>query len=172
MDEYGIARNELITDARARGTAYDVRNADGVKVGVVAHGDLGWRVFSAGWGVKVDHNETHRFRDAAIDALVAAREVASQPGGALAVDRSGLTGHQRACIDLMAHYAMVSTAKRNAVIWDQFDMNATQFFTEWNALIDNPHALAYNPTVINRHLRLRDQRKARRGVPAASPVPA
>lgn len=172
MDQYGIERNEQITTTRARGTAYDVRDADGVKVGVIAHGDLGWRVFSAGWSVKVDHNETYRFRDGAIDAIVAAREVASQPGGALAVDRSGLTGHQRACIDLMAHYAMVSTAKRDSVIWADFEMSPTAFYVEWNALIDNPRALAYNPTVINRHLRLRDQRKARRGVPAASPVPA
>jgi uncharacterized protein DUF3263 len=160
--QHVIERNENITEQRARGTAWTVRDLDGIKIGTISHGERGWTVFSAGWGVKVDHNEVHRCRDTAIAAVLAAREVASQPGGALAVDSSGLTGHQRAAIDMMRSYAMSNSARRDAVIWEQFDMTPTQFFTEWNALIDNPLALAYAPTVINRHQRLRAARKARR----------
>lgn len=157
-----VERNENITAERARGSAWSVRDLDGTLVGTISHGDAGWRVFSAGWGVKVDHNQVHRASGLAVEAVVAARAVASEPGGALAVE-SGLTGHQRAMIDLQRKYAMVTDpAKIRRVIWEQFDMSPTQFFQVWNALIDNPAALAYAPHVITRHHRLRDQRKARR----------
>jgi hypothetical protein len=159
---FQLERNEQITGTRARGMAFDVRDEDGRRVGVLSHGELGWRVYSAGYSVKVDHNAVHKFRDAAVAAIVEAREIASRPGGALAVDTSGLTGHQRQMIAVMREYAMVSSAKRDAVIWDHFEMSPTQFFVEWNALIDNPLALAYSPTVVNRHRRLREQRAAAR----------
>lgn len=166
---YVFDRNEHLTSARARGDAWDVRDADGVKVGTISHGDGGWRVFSAGWGVPVDHHEQHHHRDAAVAALAEARRAASLPGGPLAIDESGLTGHQRAAIDMMRKYAMSSPEKLKPVIWDLFDMSPTQFYTEWNALIDEPLALAYAPTVINRHRRLREERKASR---TRTPVPA
>jgi uncharacterized protein DUF3263 len=157
-----IERNENITTERAGGSVWDVRDITGAKIGIVVHGDAGWRVFSAGYGVPVDHNAVYPCRDRVVAALNEARAVASEPGGALAVDDSGLTGHQRAAIDMMRRYAMVSTAKRDAIIWDHFDMTPTQFFSEWNALIDNPDAARYCPSTINRHRRLRDQRKAAR----------
>lgn len=161
--QFTIERNENITAQRARGEAWSVRDQDDVRVGIVSHSDLGWRVFSAGWGVKVDLNEIHRSRNFAIAAIIEAREIASQPGGALAIDESGLTGHQRAMIDFHRKYAMVtSPERRNFVIWEQFDMSPTQFYSEWNALIDHPRAVAYDPHVINRHRRLREERKARR----------
>lgn len=160
--QFVVEHNETITAERARGTAWSVRDLDGKLVGTISHGEPGWRVFSAGWGVKVDHNKVHPCRDAAIQAVVEAREIASRPGGALAVER-GLTGHQRAMVDFQRKYAMVTnTAKRNFVIWVEFDMSPTQFFSQWNALLDEPAAVAYDPHVINRHRRLRDQRKARR----------
>jgi hypothetical protein len=160
--QFSIERNENITPQRARGEAWSVRDQDGNRVGIISHSELGWRVFSAGWGVKVDQNEVHRARDFAIAAIIDAREIANQPGGALAIDESGLTGHQRAMIDFHRKYVQVTPERRNFVIWEQFDMSPTQFYSEWNALIDHPRALAYDPHVINRHLRLRDQRKARR----------
>lgn len=167
--QYAIERNEHLTTARARGDAWDVRDADGTKIGTISHGEAGWRVFSAGWGVAVDHHQLHHHRDAALDALTEARRTAALPGGTLAVDESGLTGHQRAAIDMMRKYAMSSPVKLKPIIWDLFDMSPTQFYTEWNALIDDPNALAYAPTVINRHRRLREERKARR---SRTPVPA
>lgn len=167
--QYVIERNENITAERARGNAWTVRDVDGVKVGTISHGEPGWTVFSAGWGVPVDRNEIHKCRDTAVTALVAARAAASEPGGVLAVDESGLTGHQRAAIDMMRKYAMSSPARRKAIIWDEFDMTATEFYSEWNALLDNPDALAYAPTVINRHRRIRGQKKAAR---TRVPVPA
>lgn len=168
--QYVIEPNENITVQRARGAAWTIRNAEGVNVGTISHGDVGWTVFSAGWGVKVDHNEIHPCRDTALAAVLAAREVATEPGGPLAVEQ-GLTGHQRAAIDLMRMYAFVNPAKRDALIWAQFEMSPTQFMSEWNALIDHPAALAYAPTVINRHRRLRTQRRDSRSR-ARTPVPA
>lgn len=160
--QFVVERNENITYERARGTAWAIRDLDGTLVGTISHGDAGWRVFSAGWGVEVDHNEIHRARGLAISAVIEAREAASQPGGALAVE-AGLTGHQRAMIDLNRKYAMVTDPdKIRAAIWEQFGMSPTQFYVQWNALIDHPAALAYAPHVITRHHRLREQRKARR----------
>lgn len=160
--QFVVERNENITFERARGTAWTVRDLDGNLVGTISHGDAGWRVFSAGWSVQVDHNQVYRASGLAIDAVTAARAAASQPGGPLAVEH-GLTGHQRAMIDFQRKYAMVTDpAKIRSVIWEQFDMSPTQFFTVWNALIDNPAALAYAPHVITRHHRLRIERKARR----------
>lgn len=172
MDQFVIDRNENITVQRASGTAYDVSDVEGVKVGIITHGDTGWRVFSAGYGVKVDHNAAHPYRDAAVIALIKARDVASQPGGPLALDESGLTGHQRAAINMMRQYAMANSAKLNAIIWADFDMTPTQFFSEWNALIDNPLALAYEPSTINRHRRLREQRAAARSAKRLQPARA
>lgn len=160
--QFVVERNENITFERARGTAWSVRDLDGTLLGTISHGDAGWRIFSAGWGVAVDHNQVHRAKDLAVAALVEARTVAAEPGGALAVEH-GLTGHQRAMIDLQRKYAMVTDPdKIRRVIWEQFDMSPTQFFQVWNALIDHPAALEYAPHVITRHHRLRDQRKARR----------
>lgn len=167
--QYVIERDENTTEQRARGTAHTVRDPHGVKIGVISHGETGWTVFSAGWGVKVDHNKVYRCRDTAFAAVLDARVAASEPGGPLAVDESGLTGHQRAVIDLMHKYAFSNPDKRKAVIWEWFEMSSTQFMSEWNALLDNPAALAYAPTVINRHRRIRDQRKADR---SRTPVPA
>lgn len=168
---YVTEPNENITEQRARGAAWTIRDtlADGEKIGTISRGETGWTVFSAGWGVKVDHNEVHRCRDTALAAVLAAREEAAKPGGPLAVDESGLTGHQRAAIDLMHRYAFVNPAKRDAVIWEAFEMSPTQFMSEWNALLNDPRALAYEPTVINRHRRIRDMRKASR---SRTPVPA
>jgi hypothetical protein len=160
--QYVVERNENITAERARGTAWAVRDLDGTLVGTISHGEAGWRVFSAGWGVTVDHNQVYRARDLVINAVVEARLAASQPGGPLAVEH-GLTGHQRAMIDFQRKYAMVTDpAKIRRVIWEQFDMSPTQFFHVWNALIDHPAALEYDPHVINRHHRLRAERKAKR----------
>jgi hypothetical protein len=160
--QFVVEHNENITYERARGTAWSVRDLDGTLLGTISHGDAGWRVFSAGWGVKVDHNQVHRAKDLAIAALVAAREEASKPGGALAVEH-GLTGLERAMIDMQRKYAMVTdAAKISRVIWEQFGMLPTQFYVRWNALIDAPAALEYDPHVITRHQRLRDDRKAKR----------
>lgn len=161
MYPYVIERNENITTERARGDAWTVRDEDGQKVGTISHGERGWTVFSAGWGVTVDHNEVHPFKDAALAAVAEARKTASLPDGALAFEH-GLTGFQRASIDMMRKYAMSDVAKLPRIIWDQFDMSPTQFYSEWNALLDNPNAAAYDALIINRHRRIRDQRKADR----------
>lgn len=161
VSEYVVDRNQTVTNAAARGEAYDVRDSDGQRIGMLSNGDLGWRILSAGWGVPFDQHTTHAKMDGAVAAL-AATVATETTDGALTVDDSGLTKHQRDVLDLMARYAFVGHDKLKAVIWQAFDISPTKFMQEFNALLNNEAALAYAPMVVNRHRRLRDQRAAQR----------
>ena len=52
-------------------------------------------------------------------------------------------------------------AKEQA-IRELFDMSATRYYQVLNALIDSPAALAHDPMLVKRLLRLRDARRATR----------
>lgn len=164
-----VDRNTNVTNAAARGEAYDVRDADGNKIGMLSASDYGWRILSAGWGVPFDQYTFHARLDAAVDAL-AATVTAQTEDGALTVDESGLTKHQRDILDCMSKYAMVNDPQRlKPVVWAAFDMSLTRFMQEFNGLLNNPLAAAYAPMVVNRHRRIRtaaaEARSARRLVP-------
>lgn len=161
---YTLARNETITHARARGTAYDVVDDEVRSVGVVADGVGGWRVHSAGPAVPVDQNAWHDRVDQALEALLTAREEAEKPGGMLHVDGSGLTGFQRAVIDF-AGLRYTHRGTRTSDIWHQFDMAPVVYTAHLLALLEDPRAVAYAPQIIGSQRRLRDQRKASRTRP-------
>lgn len=52
-------------------------------------------------------------------------------------------------------------AKESAVR-EQFDMSATRYYQVLNTLIDLPEALAYDPLLVRRLRRLREQRQHQR----------
>lgn len=167
VNGYVVERNGMVTNASARGEAYDVRGADGERVGMLSASDYGWRILSAGYGVPFEQHKFHRRLEDAVEALSATVE-AQTIDGALTVDESGLTKHQRDVLDFMGQYAMSS--RRKAAIWQLFDMSETKFMQEFNALLNNPAAVAYAPMIVNRHRRIRDTmaaaRSARRLIPA------
>jgi hypothetical protein len=169
ISPYVVERNTNVTNAAARGEAYDVRDTDGKRIGMLSAGDLGWRILSAGWGVPFDQYTFHAQAQGALDALVAT--VAEQTDdGVLTVDESGLTRHQRDVLDFMGTYAFANPAKRDAVIWQQFDMTPTRFMQQFNALLNHPKAAAYAPMIVNRHRRLRDDRAAKRSAKRLQPT--
>jgi hypothetical protein len=170
MTHYTLVRDETIPEPRARGLAYAVVVDDGSDepepIGTISAGPAGWRVFSAGPGVPVDQNTVHATRDAAVAALVGHRAQAREPGGALHVNHTGLTGFQRDVLDFAAlHFR--SPVAREVEIRSRFDMSGMRFASHVLALLDNGLALQYAPQVVNRERRLREERKARRTRQAA-----
>lgn len=59
---------------------------------------------------------------------------------------------------------------KESAIREHFDISATAYYAKLNAIIDRPEALAYDPLLVRRLVRLRDararQRSARRLDPA------
>jgi hypothetical protein len=51
---------------------------------------------------------------------------------------------------------------KETAIRDTFGVSATRYYQRLGQLIDNPAALAYDPTLVNRLRRLREERAARR----------
>ncbi len=49
---------------------------------------------------------------------------------------------------------------KEQVIRDTFDLSSTRYYQVLNQLIDTPEALAYDPTLVKRLRRIRDQRRA------------
>ena len=49
---------------------------------------------------------------------------------------------------------------KEQVIRDTFDLSSTRYYQVLNKLIDTPEALAYDPTLVKRLRRIRDQRRA------------
>lgn len=167
VSNYVVDRNETVTNAAARGEAYDVRGADGNRVGMLSNGDRGWRILSAGYGVPFDQHTFHARLEAAVAALVDTVKTQTVDG-ALAIDESGLTKHQRDVLDFMGKYAL--STRRKAAIWQLFDVSETKFMQEFNALLNNPAALKYAPMIVNRHRRLRDQMAANRSAKRLLPA--
>lgn len=167
---YTLVRNESINSVRARGLAFDVVDADSLtSVGVVVDGVTGWRVHTAGFAVQVDQGKIHKDASAAIDSIIAARAAASEPGGMLHVDESGLTGFQRAVIDFAGkRFKYIGT--RETAISELFDMSATRYAQHLLNLLENPAAAAYAPAIIRVERAKRDAAKAKRSLKTAGSV--
>jgi hypothetical protein len=74
-----------------------------------------------------------------------------------AVDESArveLTSHQRAILDFERQWWRQPGAKEQA-IRDNFEMSPTRYYQALNGLLELPQALNYDPTLVNRLLRLR-----------------
>ncbi len=48
--------------------------------------------------------------------------------------------------------------RKEAAIREQFDLSAIRYYQRLNQLLDDPDALAYSPSLVNRLRRLRDKR--------------
>lgn len=71
---------------------------------------------------------------------------------------SPLTEDQRATLDFEATPFKFAGDKEEAIV-RTFGHSATRHYQRLNALLDNPAAMEYNPTMINRLRRQRDQRQ-------------
>ena len=76
---------------------------------------------------------------------------------------SGLSDGDRAILAIESKWWQYSGAKEQA-IRDRLDLSATQYYQQLNALIEREDALAFDPLLVKRLRRLRDQRKRSRGV--------
>jgi uncharacterized protein DUF3263 len=65
-----------------------------------------------------------------------------------------LTQHQRAILDFERQWWRQPGAKEQA-IRDNFEVSPTRYYQILNGLLDLPQALNYDPTLVNRLLRMR-----------------
>ena len=72
-----------------------------------------------------------------------------------------LTDRDRAVLALEARYWRTPGAKE-AAIREQLDLAPVRYYQLLNGLLDRPAALAHDPLLINRLLRLREQKRSRR----------
>jgi hypothetical protein len=68
-----------------------------------------------------------------------------------------LTDEERELLDFEKQWWRHPGAKEQA-IRDRFDMSATHYYQSLNVLLDRPAAMAYDPVLVKRLLRLRSQR--------------
>lgn len=72
-----------------------------------------------------------------------------------------LTDTERAMLDLEAHWWKHAGAKE-ATIRERFDLSSVTYYQRLNELIGRPDALAAEPMLVRRLLRLREARRAAR----------
>lgn len=72
-----------------------------------------------------------------------------------------LTDEETAILNFERHWWKYAGAKEQA-IRDTFDCSSTRHYQVLNALIDRPEALAYDPLLVRRLIRLRDHRARHR----------
>lgn len=72
-----------------------------------------------------------------------------------------LTDTERQVLDFERGWWKYAGAKETA-IRDQFGFSATRYYQLLHALIERPEALAYDPPLVNRLIRLRAERARRR----------
>lgn len=171
-----IVRSHLLTEAQAQGVPYAVYQGEQM-IGHIAcnpghfvkgYGPLKtrWHVADAGSGVPVgraDYDDEHQAAKALVDLR------ATSP--ALAIDASGLTQIERDVLDFEARFAFVrdNGAKHSAIHTLFAGMSMTRYTQILNRLIGpsdgfaDPAAFAYQPVVVTRLRRLREQRLAQRG---------
>lgn len=77
------------------------------------------------------------------------------------MSNEGLTDRERGILDVERLWWQYSGAKEQA-IRDRFDLSATQYYQQLNTLIEREEALAFDPLLVKRLRRLRDQRKRSR----------
>ena len=59
---------------------------------------------------------------------------------------------------------------KERAIRDEFDLSATRYYQQLNALLDTQAALAHNPLLVNRLLRLRAARRRSRTDHRVGPI--
>lgn len=72
-----------------------------------------------------------------------------------------LTDDDKAILDFEAQSWTYPGAKETAIV-EQFGMLAVRYYQRLNAIINKPAALAYDPLLVKRLLRLRDARAQQR----------
>jgi hypothetical protein len=72
-----------------------------------------------------------------------------------------LTADEKAILDFEAQSWTYPGAKETAIV-EQFGMLAVRYYQQLNAIINKPAALAYDPLLVKRLLRLRDARARQR----------
>lgn len=68
-----------------------------------------------------------------------------------------LSEHDRQLLDFEAR-RFRQAGRKEAAIRELFDLSAIRYYQRLNQLLDDPEALAYAPTLINRLRRLREKR--------------
>jgi len=72
-----------------------------------------------------------------------------------------LTERERAILDF-AKLRWNGDGPKEAAIRVEFDLSATSYYQQLNALLDRPEALEVEPVLVNRLRRVREQRRATR----------
>lgn len=88
----------------------------------------------------------------------------SQPQPADQVNTAPLTDREREILTFERQWWKYLGAKE-AAIRELFDMSGTRYYQVLGALIDRPAAWEYDPMLVKRLRRLRDERKRRRIMP-------
>lgn len=70
-----------------------------------------------------------------------------------------LTDEETAILDLERSWWKHAGAK-DAVIRERFDVSPTRYYQVLGALLERPEALAYDPMLVRRLVRLRERRRA------------
>lgn len=78
-----------------------------------------------------------------------------------------LTDEDLAILELERTWWKYPGAKETA-IRERFDLSATRYYMKLNALIERPEALAADPLLVRRLIRLREARRAQRTAAARS----
>lgn len=76
-------------------------------------------------------------------------------------EQPALSDRDLAMLDLERSWWKYAGAKESAVR-DRFDMSSTRYYQVLNTLIDRPEALAYDPMLVRRLIRLRTARQQQR----------
>ncbi|MCL2490788.1 MAG: DUF3263 domain-containing protein [Propionibacteriaceae bacterium] len=85
------------------------------------------------------------------------------------MDGCELTLRERALLDFEASWWRSRSPKADQ-IRTQFALSAPRYYQIVNALIDRPEALAYNPVLVQRLRRLREQRRFARSGARVAPL--
>lgn len=78
-----------------------------------------------------------------------------------------LSEREQQLLDFERQWWRYAGAKEQA-IRDQFAMNATRYYQQLNALLDNPAAMAHDPLLVKRLRRMRERRQLARTARRAS----
>ena len=81
----------------------------------------------------------------------------------LGVPGAGLTETEQGILEFERQWWKHPGAKEQAIA-DLFGMSATRYYQTLNGLIDRPEALLFDPMLVKRMRRLRDQRQKQRSL--------
>ena len=73
-----------------------------------------------------------------------------------------LTDRDRAILDLERDWWVEGGTSKEQAIRDRLELSAARYYEILNELLDNPGALAYDPLVVRRRRRQRDERRRAR----------